>query len=284
MEFMTIVDRITGKVARGRPPAYTHAHVLKAFETIGDRWQIGRQQLAMILGLGEGTVRTLIKKIRGQNLVSVSRGGITLTKSGVKLLSELRSWMVSREVPETVVAFGSRNYATLVKQAADKVSRGIEQRDAAIMAGAEGATTLIFDGTRLKMPGLAIDLDISLVSFILTKLGPETNDVVIVGFADDQLSAEIGARTAALELLRKIELLDTMSQQREYIQTMGREEHRKRRVEEEIVSVIRDKATEYILSTLKESQEFEKIVKRVLNLEIDPYTAVDEILLKMIKR
>ncbi len=223
MEFMTIVDRITGKVARGRPPAYTHAHVLKAFETIGDRRQVGRQQLAIILGLGEGTVRTMIKKIRGQNLVSVSKGGITLTKSGVELLSELRSCMVSIEVPETVVAFGSRNYATMVKQAAERVAIGVEQRDAAIKAGAEGATTLIFNGTRFNIPGLAVALDASLVSFMLDQLRPETNDVVIVGFADDQLSAEIGARTAALELLRKIELLDTISQQREYIQTISRE-------------------------------------------------------------
>lgn len=214
MEFITIVDSLTGKVSRGRPPAYTHAHVLKAFETIGDRRQVGRQQLAMILGLGEGTVRTLIKKIRGQNLVSVSKGGITLTKSGVELLSELRSWMVSREVPETVIAFGSMNYATLVKQAAEKVAIGVEQRDAAIKAGAEGATTLIFNGNRLNMPGLAVDLDASLVSFILDQLRPETNDVVIVGFADNQLSAEMGARTAALELVRKIKLLDTISQKR----------------------------------------------------------------------
>ncbi len=48
------------------------------------------------------------------------------------------------------------------------------------------------------------------------------------------------------------------------------------------MSVLRDRATEHFLSMPKESREFEEIVKRVLNLETDPYTAVDEILLKMI--
>ncbi len=91
-------------------------------------------------------------------------------------------------------------------------------------------------------------------------------------------------KTVALTGEGVIELLDTISQHREYMRSMGRDEHRRRRVEEEVVSVIRDKATEYILSTLKESREFEEIVKRVLNLEIDPYTAVDEILSKMINR
>lgn len=50
------------------------------------------------------------------------------------------------------------------------------------------------------------------------------------------------------------------------------------------MSVLRDKATEHILSTLEESREFKEIVKRVLNLETDPYIAVDEILLKMINK
>ncbi len=91
-------------------------------------------------------------------------------------------------------------------------------------------------------------------------------------------------KTVALTGNGVIELLDTISKHREHIRSAGREGHRRRRVEEEVVSVIRDKATKQILSTLKESREFEEIVKRVLNLDTDPYTAVDEILSKMINR
>lgn len=91
-------------------------------------------------------------------------------------------------------------------------------------------------------------------------------------------------KTVALTGEGVIELLDTISQHREYIRSVGRAEHWRQRVEEEVVSVIRDKATEHILSMLKASSEFEEIVKRVLNLETDPYTAVDEILSKMINK
>lgn len=203
MDPFAVINKVAEKAAPGRPPAYTAAHVLKALELIGSGYGVGRQQLARELKLGEGTARTLVRRLRGEALVEVSRGGMILTASGERLLSDLRRLMASTEVPETEVTVGSKNYAILVRGAEDRVRQGVEQRDAALMAGAKGATTLIYDGVRFHMPIAEIDLDPSLNRFLVDRLKPERGDVAIIGTADDSSTAEIGARTAALELLKE---------------------------------------------------------------------------------
>ena len=53
------------------------------------------------------------------------------------------------------------------------------------------------------MPGIEDDLDSSDTGFLLKYLKPEVQDVIIIGTADNAVSTEIGARSAALELLKK---------------------------------------------------------------------------------
>ena len=86
----------------------------------------------------------------------------------------------------------------------DSIKHGIEQRDAAIMAGAKGATTLIFTKNRLTMPGIKEDVSKSNASILasLSKLIMNEGDVIIIGSADEKIRAELGAKTAALQLLK----------------------------------------------------------------------------------
>ena len=79
---------------------------------------------------------------------------------------------------------------------------GIEQRDAALIAGALGATTLICKGGGLLIPGTSEKLDPEINRLILTRLSPGEGDAIIVGSSDDPYLAELGAKSAALELLR----------------------------------------------------------------------------------
>ena len=72
------------------------------------------------------------------------------------------------------------------------------------MAGAKGATTLIFTKKRLTMPSTEEDApkgDVSILA-ALSKLSLNEGDVIIIGSADEKIKAELGAKTAALELLR----------------------------------------------------------------------------------
>jgi hypothetical protein len=187
----------------GRSPAYSEAHAFKALEILGSRVGVGRQQLASDMCLGEGTVRTLIRRMRAFDLVDVSRGGMTLTEKGRELVESLRGMLRSRGFPEHQITVGPMNHAVLIKGAASRVRRGIEQRDAALMAGALGATTLVLAGGLLMMPGMGENVDPYVSELVFEILSPEEGDAIIIGSASTPIVAEIGALSASLKLLEE---------------------------------------------------------------------------------
>jgi hypothetical protein len=199
---MSILEEITGKVAPGRPPAYTQAHALMGLEMIGAGLGVGRQQLSKELKLGEGTIRTMVSRIKSLGLVEATRSGMSLTEYGREVMAEVNQMISSSEIPETSLTVGSKNHAVLVRGASAKVGLGIEQRDAALIAGALGATTLICERGGLLIPGTSEELDPETNRLILARLSPREGDAIIIGSSGDPYLAELGAKTAALELLR----------------------------------------------------------------------------------
>jgi hypothetical protein len=77
----------------------------------------------------------------------------------------------------------------------------------AIMAGAKGATTLIFSKNRLTMPGAEKDVfkdNVTIRNLLLSKLSPKEGDVIIIGSADEKIRAEFGVKMATLQLLKTL--------------------------------------------------------------------------------
>jgi len=181
--------------------------VIKALEIIGGAEAVGRIGLSKELGLGEGATRTLVKHLKNEGMIKVSKYGIVLSEHGKKLFSDFRSRISEGiEVPPSPLTVGSFNMAVLVKDAARRVKTGLEQRDAAIKAGAIGATTLIFSRNKLTMPSIGEE-DVfkgipSIREILLSKLRPKENDVILIGSGENKRIAEIGAKMAAFELLK----------------------------------------------------------------------------------
>ncbi len=203
---LSAIERVTRKIAPGRAPSFAEAHVVKALEIIGSREVIGRIRLSKELGLGEGVTRTLVKHLKNEGMIEVSKYGIALSEYGRKLLSDLRSKISEGiEIPPSHLTVGPFNIAVLVRNTAHEVKSGVEQRDTAIKAGALGATTLIFSRNKLTMPSNEEDVFKGISSIhdmLVSKLNPKENDVIIVGSGENKKLAEIGTKTAALELLR----------------------------------------------------------------------------------
>jgi predicted transcriptional regulator len=180
-------------------------HVFKALETIEAEGPIGRVKLSRALGLGGGVIRTLVKHLESEGLINISRIGIVLSDSGKKLFSDLKSRLSKEiDVPKSPLTIGSHNVAILVKDAANLMKRGLEQRDAAIKVGALGATTLVFSRGKLNMPAIeedAFECDPPIRVELISKLQPRENDVIIIGSANNKLTAEYGAIAAVLETL-----------------------------------------------------------------------------------
>lgn len=201
------LEEAATKLAPGRAPYFVEAHLVKALMTVEAEGPVGRTKLSKTLGLGEGTVRTLIKHLENKGLVKTSRIGIALTNSGKKLVFNLKSRISKEiEVPRSSLTVGPLNVAILLKNAAHSVKGGVEQRDAAIRIGALGATTLIYSRGKLNMPLVEEDVfrDAPAVrEALILKFRPREGDVVIIGSANDRPTAELGALAATLETLKR---------------------------------------------------------------------------------
>jgi hypothetical protein len=109
------------------------------------------------------------------------------------------------KLPGSSITVGPVNMAVCVKGKAGEVRTGMDQRDEAIKIGGMGATTLVFSGSKLSIPGVDEEFlkdDLWILGEILAKMEPAENDVIIIGSAEDGLSAELAARTAALHLFK----------------------------------------------------------------------------------
>ncbi len=206
MKSLEVIERVTRKIAPGPAPAFNEAHVVKALEIIGNYGVVGRVRLSKELGLGEGTTRTLLKHLKKEEITQSSRSGISLSEEGERLFSNLRSKLSEGvEVPSSRLTVGAFNVAILVRDSAQAVKSGMEQRDIAIKSGASGATTLVFSRNKLSMPTREEDISVSMPSLhnqLVTKFKPKENDVIIVGSGENRDLAEIGAKMAAIKLLK----------------------------------------------------------------------------------
>ena len=198
-----IIENLVCEKAPGPTPSFSLPDLLRALELIADK-SIGRNRLAQALGVGEGTVRTLIGRLRNADLITASKTGCSLTKKGIKIWKEYAATFKKFMMEKNELTFGEYNVAVLVRKSASHVSTDIEQRDAAVMAGARGATTVLFKTGRLVFPssdnGVAHDSP-QASSQMLKLLKPEGGDAIIVVSADNSRKAEAGAIAAAWTLL-----------------------------------------------------------------------------------
>lgn len=202
--FKEILEKITREKAPGPSPTFSVFHMLRAIELIGKK-AIGRSKLAKELGVGEGAMRTMIKRLKDAGLVTISKLGCVLTSKGLKLWNEYNTVLRRKvEIGKIELTLADYNFAILVKNRGHKVKSGMEQRDAAIMVGAKGATTVMFKGKRLIIPSVSDDVAKNFpkaANQMVRLLQPEENDVIVVGSADSLVRAEYGALAAAWTLV-----------------------------------------------------------------------------------
>jgi hypothetical protein len=197
--------KLVEKREQGPSPGFGREHTLLAFLTIGAS-TIGRQALARSLGLGEGSIRTVLRKLTQAGYVEIDATGCHLTGSGRRLYQSITK-SISPLVPvhDSKLAVGESQIAVLVRSSDRSVASGLEQRDSAIRVGATGATTYVIKGGKFAIPGGSSDCErdfpSKLWSFLRFELKPRDRDVVILCGAKDETTAKLGALSAALTLL-----------------------------------------------------------------------------------
>jgi predicted transcriptional regulator len=202
--FKQLLEKITIEKAPSPSPTFSIFHMLRAIELIAEK-TIGRSKLAENLNVGEGAVRTIIGRLKDAGLVATSKNGCSLTNKGLRLWKEYKSIFKKKvEIVKSELAFADYNFAILIKNRGHKVKSGVEQRDAAVMAGAKGATTIVLKKECLILPSVSSNVTKDFpkaANQIVQLLEPEENDVIIIGSADNLGKAEYGTLAAAWTLL-----------------------------------------------------------------------------------
>ena len=174
---------------------------------IRDEGRIGRYKLSKKLGLGTGTTRTLIAHLQKNNLIKpIPKKGHLLTEKGKKFVEYINSKIIDiKETELGDLTVGDCDVICHIKNASDKITNGVKQRDSAFKVGALGVTTIKYEKNRLLIPPSDFDLEESKPK-IFKKLislfkNIEEKDVLIIGTSSNYVKAGEGAIAAALTFI-----------------------------------------------------------------------------------
>ena len=81
MEPLVRLIEISDKTAPGVTPDFLPAHVWKTITLLKES-SMGRKSLSEKLCLGEGTVRNIVKRLRDERFITISKTGMKLTENG----------------------------------------------------------------------------------------------------------------------------------------------------------------------------------------------------------
>lgn len=207
-------------------PTFEKVHVLLALFIFDEnRDGIGRYRLQKELLIGEGTAKSLIKKLnKNIKFINVTderkRKGHFLTEGGLEYLNKIKKVIPiikegNSSILKVIIIETERlyTYFCLIKNAVHKISNGVSQRDAAIKISGSGATCLVFNGEYLIFPSKShlerIDNDMvvnkALHTYFESELSKENiklekNDVIAIGSGDSPQKARLATLNAALTL------------------------------------------------------------------------------------
>ena len=198
------IHQIAGKKAPGPSTTFTVFHIFYALELIAQK-PLGRNKLAEKLEVGDGAVRTIISRLKEEDLIETSKQGCNLTRKGLDIWKQFEEIFPKQmALPRSDLSSSEFNYAFLVKNCGQKVKSGINQRDAAIFAGARNALVIVYRNGHLCIESVSsrIEQDYPIVaSQMINELKPEENDVIIVAGADSLLRAKRGVFAASWSLI-----------------------------------------------------------------------------------
>ena len=203
--FRQFIEDMANPKAPGPSTTFTVSHIFFALELLAEK-PIGRNMLSRKIDVGEGTIRTLISRFRNRGLIETSRSGCVLTNKGCLVWKKFEELFPKRaKIGKTELTNAEHNYAFLVRNSGHNVRSGIEQRDAAIIAGATDAIVVVHKQGQLTIESVSKDLKQrfpAATNQIIKTFNPENNDAVVIVGATDPWKAKHGAFAASWTLIR----------------------------------------------------------------------------------
>jgi len=80
--YVKTLQKVASRIAPSRGLSFELVHVLKTLQLIQERGHVSRHTLCKKLGLGEGTVKTLVKHLKIYDLVETDKTGTRISERG----------------------------------------------------------------------------------------------------------------------------------------------------------------------------------------------------------
>ena len=80
--YVKTLQKVADRYAPSRMLSFDMVHVFKTLQLIQENGHVSREKLCEDLGLGEGTIKTLVRHLKMQNLIESTNAGTKMTKKG----------------------------------------------------------------------------------------------------------------------------------------------------------------------------------------------------------
>lgn len=189
------VSRKTG----GPIPKYNDYHVWKTMMILNREIPVGRKKLSEMIGIGEGSTRSILGLLQDNDYITTDRSGILLTDEGEEFRETI--YLETEPIVASDLTINACDCAVRIPMASKRISFGCEERDIAIKSGATGATTLVCKNGTLLFPGSDYPVSDTVEISLRDKFSIKNGDVIIIGTANNLQNAECGAVSAALNVI-----------------------------------------------------------------------------------
>jgi len=187
---------------KGPLPSFSISHIVKTLLLL-ESSTIGRQALSKMLKIGEGATRTIIKKLYDKGIIAIDPvGGCYLTDYGKLITKKLREYIISEKEAD-LKEFGIFLPAWAIHIRSSHIPNITKARDIGIRYGAEGVLIFHFKNSKISLPMITDDIskDYPNTSKFIRSFTLNENDLVIIGFAKDIITAEIATIAIAIHII-----------------------------------------------------------------------------------
>ena len=185
----------------GAAPSFSEVHLVRTLLILSGR-KTGRKSLVGILGVGEGSVRTILKKLLKDGLITSKPRGQELSRKGRKLVEEYLSKFTMPKSVELDIAPGKKCSIIVMHNSLEKITTGLQEREISVREGADGAVLLKYSNGSISFPCSDISLDdYPGTERFLSELNLTEGDVVVITFADYFEKAVDGELAIALNII-----------------------------------------------------------------------------------
>ncbi len=199
---MEILDKLKSALERmpGPTPSFSLVHAVLMLLVLENE-SVGRKRLSSMVDIGEGSTRSLIKRLREIGLVNADRSGCFLTERGKEAVRKIRRVMVGPEKLRLSM-ISDEAYVMLIRGLRSKINV-LEMRDEAVRVGGRGAIILVRSGNAILFPetGEPLSKYHPEDEEVIMGLSPLEGDIIVIGIGNDLKGSRTASIAASLKAL-----------------------------------------------------------------------------------